>query len=406
MSNIIYLKIRNFKCFDDIVIPINYLTVFTGENGSGKSTAIQALLFLRRTIEHCGKWENNHFDLNNLIGLNVELNGPYCLNLGISAYITVADSIYLGISNDDNVFGVSYSINSEKELWLTPVEPLINKFTDNPLYYQEFYYLNAERIGPRLFQEIRSYDYYNVGHKGEYTAQIIANLNFGYDFKLDEKRINSVFQKGNRFEHHVNAWLNFILPGVSINAHYDKETHAARIEVENNLTKGNPVVPTNTGFGISYVLPIIVSGLIAKQDRFFIVENPEAHLHPSAQSKIGYFLGIVANAGVRVIVETHSDHVINGIQLAVAKKEISNDMVTFNFFTFDNEFDKKETSKDTETIDFFTFDDVSFAETSNNHPEVKSISISEKGQLTDWPKGFFDQSQIDYSELLRQGKNV
>jgi predicted ATPase len=221
-----------------------------------------------------------------------------------------------------------------------------------------------------------------VGYKGEYTAQIISNLN--YSFKIDENKINHENLKGNRFEHHINSWLNFILPGITIIPYYDDKTHTARIEVENRYSKGTSVVPTNTGFGISYVLPIIVSGLIAQTDRILIVENPEAHLHPSAQSKIGYFLGIIANAGVRVIVETHSDHVINGIQLAVVKKAISNDKVTINFFNF---------NEDISAID-------------KNQPEVISISIKEKGELTEWPKGFFDQSQIDYSQLIKLRKNV
>ena len=383
----IYLNIKNFKCFYETEIPLNNLTVFAGANGNGKSTAIQAMLFLRRTVEHCGKWENNRYDMNKLIGLNVELNGPYCLNLGNSAYIITADSgadtIYLGISDKNNEFKVTYSINKGNELWLTPVDPLVNNFSDNPFYYQEFYYLNAERIGPRVSQEIKFYDYYNVGYKGEYTAQIISNLN--YNFKVDEKRINNDFLKGNRFEHHVNSWLNYILPNVSISPFYDEKTHTARFEVENSFSRGNPVVPTNTGFGISYILPIIVSGLIARPDRFLIVENPEAHLHPSAQSKIGYFLGVIANAGVRVLLETHSDHVINGLQLAVAEKKINNNSVTINYFDSNIH---------------------TGSERLNSQPEVKPINISEKGELTDWPKGFFDQSQIDYSLLLKQRKNV
>jgi len=382
----LYLKIKDFKCFHEADIPLNKLTVFAGANGNGKSTAIQALLFLRRTVEHCARWEKDRYDMNELNGLNVELNGPYCLNLGNSGYIITADSgadkIFLGISDGDNVFGVTYSINKGKELWLTPVEPLTNNFPINPLYYQEFYYLNAERIGPRLSQEIHFYDYYNVGHKGEYTAQIISNLN--YNFKVDEKRINNELLKGNRFEHHVNAWLDYILPGVSVTSSYDEKNHAALIAVINSYSRGNSVVPTNTGFGISYVLPIIVSGLIAQKDRFLIVENPEAHLHPAAQSKIGYFLGIIASAGVRVIIETHSDHVINGIQLAVAKKTIPNNDVTINFFTYDNDDSSEEIIQ----------------------PQVKSITINEKGELADWPKGFFDQSQIDYSLLLKHRKNV
>jgi len=381
------LNIKSFKCFREADIPLNNLTIFAGANGNGKSTAIQALLLLRRTIEHCAKWENNRFNMDELNGLNVELNGPYCLNLGNSAYIISADSgantIFLGISSEDNVFGVTYNINEGKELWITPITPFTNKFADNPLCYHEFYYLNAERIGPRLSQEIHFYDYYNVGYKGEYTAQIISDLN--YDFKVDEKRVNKEFKIGSRFIHHVNAWLNYILSGVSIDCHYDEKTHTARVEVENSYSKGSPVAPTNTGFGISYVLPIIVSGLIAKEDRFLIVENPEAHLHPSAQSKIGYFLGVIANSGVRVILETHSDHVINGIQLAVAKKRINHNAITINFFSVD--------------------DDIN-SETNKNQPEIKSIGITKVGDLIDWPKGFFDQSQIDYSLLIKQRINV
>jgi len=380
------LNIKSFKCFREADIPLNNLTVFTGANGKGKSTAIQALLLLRRTIEHCAKWENNRFNMDELSGLNVELNGPYCLNLGNSAYIITADSgantIFLGISSEDNIFGVTYSINEGKELWITPITPFTNEFADNPLCYQEFYYLNAERIGPRLSQEIHFYDYCNVGHKGEYTAQIVHDLN--YDFRVDEKRVNKEFLVGSRFEHHINAWLNYILSDVSITSHYDEKTLIARIEVENSYSKGNPVAPTNTGFGISYILPIIVSGLIAKTDRFLIVENPEAHLHPSAQSKIGYFLGVIANSGVRVILETHSDHVINGIQLAVAKKNIPHDSITINFFSND---------------------DVN-SETDKNQPNIKSIGITKVGNLSDWPKGFFDQSQIDYSLLIKQRLNV
>jgi predicted ATPase len=47
------LKINNFKCFTDIEIPLNKLTIMAGVNGNGKSTAIQALLFLKSTINRC-----------------------------------------------------------------------------------------------------------------------------------------------------------------------------------------------------------------------------------------------------------------------------------------------------------------------------------------------------------------
>jgi predicted ATPase len=374
-----YIKIKNFKCFHETDIPLHKLTVLAGANGNGKSTVIQALLFLRKTIEHCAKWEQQQqFHLNELNGLNVELNGAYCLNLGNSDYVIPIDSnnrdtITLGLFDHSNKFTITYNTNTGQELWLTPKE-FCNEYNDNPLCYQEFYYLNAERIGPRMSQNIKFCDYPNVGFKGEYTAQIISNLN--WDFKVEDERVKSENLSGSRLEHHINAWLGFILSGVSITSYFDDKTHTARIEV---YSKGNAIIPTNTGFGISYVLPIIVSGLIAKKDRFLIVENPEAHLHPSAQSKIGQFLATIANAGINVVVETHSDHVINGIQIVVAEKKVKPENVCINFF--------QQNDHDTQ-------------------PSVNSIGITEKGELTDWPKGFFDQSQIDYSHLLQIRRNV
>ena len=112
-----------------------------------------------------------------------------------------------------------------------------------------------------------------------------------------------------------------------------------------------------------------------------IVENPEAHLHPSAQSKIGQFLAVIALSGVNVIVETHSDHVINGIQIATARRTISKEYVTINFFS-------KGENQQAEN------------QTKNRQPIITEITINEKGELSRWPKGFFDQTQIDYVKLL------
>ena len=83
---------------------------------------------------------------------------------------------------------------------------------------------------------------------------------------------------------------------------------------------------------------------------------------------------MVAKSGVNVIVETHSDHIINGIQIAVAEKRILNTSVAINFFSHVNGI---------------------------SQPNVNSINIKEKGELSEWPKGFFDQTQIDYSHLFK-----
>ncbi len=379
------LEIKNFKCFNNISIPLNRLTVFAGNNANGKSTAIQSLLFLRRTIEHCAIWtddfsdKNYHFERAN--GLSVELNGSYGLSLGTSSEVisfnAESQCIQLGIKSNNENLSVEYDIPSESVLWLKP-ENVKNSLNDDFfLFKQEFYYLNAERIGPRLNNDIKFYDFPNTGYDGSLSAQLLGDPTFEYGFKVDDFR---KFDTNNnlRLGSQVNSWLNFIIPGNEIESNFDSKLMAAQIRMKNNFSNGESVLATNIGFGLSYVLPIILTGLIAKKDTLFLVENPEAHLHPSAQSRIGQFLTKVASAGVNIILETHSDHVLNGIQIALAEKVLQPNEVTINFFSRSN--DQKQ-------------------------PVVKSIEINEKGELSSWPEGFFDQSQKDYASLLKLRRN-
>ncbi len=378
------LNIKNFKCFNDIAIDLNKLTVLAGANSRGKSTSIQAFLFLRRTIEHCGEWNkdsmcyclsNQHFN-----NLNVELNKNYCLSLGTSSSIIPFDSssagIEIGIKDKSGTFSIYYDAGEQDSLYLTP-EKIKNMSSDNTMsiFKQQFYYLNAERIGPRMQQEIRFYDYPNTGYQGEYTAQLLGDTELTYRFNVDEQRM-SPDSRSAKLEQQVNAWMDYIFPGTSIYAEYNPKTLTAQIMIGENSERTQA---PNMGFGISYVLPIIASGLIAQKDAYMVIENPEAHLHPSAQSRIGSFLAIVANSGVKVIIETHSDHVLNGFQLAVLKKQIASKDITINYFS-DRESDRQ--------------------------PHVEPIAISETGELSSWPKGFFDQSQRDMAELFRLRKNV
>lgn len=375
-----FLKINQFKCFEDADIHLNQLTVMAGANGNGKSTTIQALLYLRRTIEHCGEWYDNRYHLNKTNSLNVSLNGAYCLALGNSTAVlnkNYSDNeILIGYHNETESLNVLYEADDrESRIWLTPKDVECSYSDVNPMLKQQFYYLNAERIGPRVNQSIQFWDYPNAGWQGEYTGQLIG-MESGF-YKIDTKRkykdTESLF-----LEDQVNYWLNFIMKGVKVKVESNYKTLTAQVLLENEYTVNEPTLATNLGFGISYILPIIATGLVAEEGSFLVVENPEAHLHPSAQSNIGRFLAMIAASGVKVIVETHSDHIINGIQIAVAEKTLENAEVTINFFG------KAE---------------------GISQPEVQPISINAKGELSDWPKGFFDQTQIDYAHLFNLNKN-
>ena len=376
--------IKNFKCFKANEIELNQLTVLVGANGFGKSSVIQALLLMRHTIEHFSRWTEEDVKVGNWTANDdqIAINGAYDLILGTSSSIINQEiqaseiSFKIADENGDKLEILFTTDSFEDRLWLE-----IKKINRNPhnftsLTNKEFYYLNAERLGPRVTQSLKQTVFLNVGCKGELTAQVIDYENGR--LKVEQERCFPD-SKDINLNAQVNFWMNEILPGVKVKADVDMKSLTSRLLIENQLTRNNPVLATNIGFGISYLLPIIVSGLIAKKGSYLIIENPEAHLHPGAQSKIGQFLAMIAKTGVKVIVETHSDHVINGIQIYTALNPDCYTNTTINFFTIDEEI---------------------------KEPVIRSISIDPRGELSDWPKGFFDQAQIDYYQLSKIRKDV
>lgn len=365
--------IENFKCYYSSDIPLNYLTVLTGANGNGKSTVIQAILMMRNAYEHDKVGERA-----------IEINGPYCLSLGTTLDIIPVEaatnsSMLLSINDNGERAGFTFPLSDEHAELSLNVSEL--RFSANyltlPMFKNEFYYLNAERIGPRVSQKIKVHKYSNVGWQGEYCAQILSELSSVRDFIVDDNRCFDIEQSRD-VSTQTQLWMQNLFPGIMIQSNLNPKSLSAQISITHNYTSGAPVLSTNVGFGVSYVLPIIVTGLIAEKGSIMIVENPEAHLHPSAQTGIAEYLAKVAQAGVYVIVETHSDHFVNGIQLAVAEKKLRNDKVIINYVN-----QSRETYR----------------------PEIKPITLSDKAELSEWPDGFFNQTQKNYAKLYNLRRN-
>jgi predicted ATPase len=154
------LLIQNFKCFQNVTIPINALTVMAEANGNGKSTAIQALLFLRKTIEeNCKTLEEYYITERAEIESNVSLNSGYMLSLGNSGYVLNRqlgdDEIIIGLSNQTKGLTVNYQTDITESLLFLKAQKITPTMADIlPILKKEFYYLNAERIGPRVSQAI------------------------------------------------------------------------------------------------------------------------------------------------------------------------------------------------------------------------------------------------------------
>ena len=369
----INFHIENFKCYYSVDIPISYLTVLAGANGNGKSTAIQALLMMRNTYDR--KAEED---------ADIELNGPYCLSLGTTLDIIPVEAernskMVLSLSENDNMASFIYPLSDEHaELSLKLTEErYVGTNEVLPLFKSAFYYLNAERIGPRISQGIKVHKFANVGWQGEYCAQILAENSSVRDFAVKKERAYDTEMSLDLLTQ-TQLWMQRLFPGIIISSELNSKSLTAQISITHNYTSGSNVLSTNVGFGVSYVLPIIVTGLLSEKGSIMIVENPESHLHPSAQTSIAEYLAKIAQAGVYVIVETHSDHFINGVQLAVAEKQLEPKRVIINYVN-----QIKETHR----------------------PEIKPITLSEKAELSEWPDGFFNQTQKNYARLFNLRKN-
>ena len=374
MQNIKY-KISGFKCFADKSFELKNITLLTGSNGTGKSSFIQALLLIRSAIErNCADSNSVNYINKTWKNTSVPLNGPFLLNLG-SVYDIFNESEKasnrIEIELGQEVFHIDFPLEDEPNDRCN-VKLKTELSEDNGSFWrnQKFYYLHTERLGPRLGVDSIYTEFPHCNYRGENTAEVISK--YGVSIKISDDRLNSNIKSPN-LQEQVDGWLSFICPGTIGVKSKLQDINRYQITMRSSAGK-NDILAPNIGFGISYALPIIVNGLIAEKDSIFIVENPEAHLHPKGQSNMGFFLGMVAASGVRIIVETHSEHIVNCIRKASLHKD----------------------SLNPENVGIYFFEDFK-----NNKNQTHEIVISESGDLESFPKDFFDQVGQDMAELFK-----
>ncbi|MFF0226374.1 DUF3696 domain-containing protein [Streptomyces sp. NPDC004629] len=360
------LRVRHFKRFTDASFALRPLTVLTGLNGTGKSTTIQSLLLTRQLADASA-------------GRVVQLNGPYGLALGEAHEVLHPDApdstIEIQIGGDGTqVPSVHrFTVPDEQALYLRVADDSGPPPAELRGQGAAFTYLCAERLGPRdqLGVSAEHPDLIGVGVQGQYTAQLLA---------LHETRAvrEPLLHPTTRNTHNVTTlrtqvetWASDIIRPIKITAQWPPGITASTIRFQEPGLLSEPIRPANMGFGFSYALPVIVAGLLTGPGDLLIVENPEAHLHPGGQSKLGRFLTRVAGAGAQVIVETHSDHVLNGARLAVAEE--------------------RSLRPEDAVVHYFG------EEAAGSTP----IEFTTKGELTEWPRGFFDQIEQDLGRLAR-----
>jgi predicted ATPase len=396
------LQIENFKSLQSVDVPLKPLSLFTGLNGMGKSSFIQALLLLQQSYEQ---------QVNRRSWI---LNGPLVgLGTGIDVLSEGAESeiISLRLWVDDMQSPFEWHLKSDSDADVMELdkfslpEEIKRLAGDNNLSHttpdsieqtddikqavnylpflkgEKTQYLSAERASPQLGYPTSAWEVNQrrqIGKHGEFTAHFLSvHQDEPVEFStilfpdvIGQETPDTLIRQ-------VGAWLNEISPGLRLEATLNREFSLARLGYSYQTAVGytRPFRPGNVGFGLSYVLPVLTAILSARPGSLLIIENPESHIHPRGQSKLGELLALAAQNNVQLLVETHSDHVLNGVRVAVKKYQLDPERVGLYFF------ERAE-------------------EQLGHQTHIIQPKLDKDGRIDSWPRGFFDEWNRNLRELL------
>lgn len=368
------VSVEGFKCFDHLELDLSGLTLFTGFNGAGKSTVIQTLLLVSQSLRIAPN------------GDRIDLDGPL-LHLGTAHEVArSASQGRIAISFEEGGVKAMWSLTAERRVRYLKVEktqfsadgialdtisvaaPLSHAASALCEKVSGLTFLGASRLfsntawpSPPI-----TTPFGDVGKSGEFAPYWHFQI---ADEEVPEDRRHPGEER-TTVRGQVDAYLSQLFPEAMANT--DQLLGSDLIRLDLALGASGWVRPGNIGFGLTYAFPLIVAMLAARPGQLVIVDSPEAHLHPRAQSELGKIVARFAAAGVRMLVETHSDHFLNGVRIAIKQGTLAPSQAAIYFF----------------------------GGNSQNGHGVQKLRIDNSGEIDRWPPGFFDQAESDLGQLL------
>ncbi|MEO6233421.1 MAG: DUF3696 domain-containing protein [Ferruginibacter sp.] len=382
------LEIKNFKSIKKKYFPLRKLNILMGLNGMGKSSFIQSLLLLRQSE----RLENGELKLQG--GSNGYVNIGNTKD-ALYQYSKKGEDLSIALqfqNTEPYIMDFDYEIEADvfkqKNTLSSITDNYITGHKTEALFGNNFQYLNANRVEPKSIHN-KSFTSVvhlnNLGNYGEYTAHYIetnGNNDIGFEnlFHKDTIVTDNITNKeiiNKTLINQINLWMGEISPGVNIRTTSISSDFVLLEYVfkQPNFGNTNRFKPENVGFGISYALHVVTALLISRPGELLIIENPESHIHPKGQAELGKLIALATQNDVQIIVETHSDHIINGIRVAIKDNPILKDETILFYF------DKEVTE-------------------SEQYSTITNIEIDANGELSEYPKHMLDEWSNQLLKLL------
>lgn len=360
------IALENFKCFARAEVLAAPLTLISGVNGVGKSSVLQAILLVRQSLQQ-----------------GILDRGRAALNGELVQLGTARDILYENAEQERIIIEITreggavarwdFQYAADAQMLEASAPTLKPSVLDTEP--GRFHYLCAERIGPRTASSTSDHHVKvlrELGVRGEFAVQFLSVYG---DEKVEEGPLRHPEGESASLNQQLEAWLDVVSPGtrLRITAHPGMDLVQLQFQFASELGLSNDFRPTNVGFGLSSTVPVLAAVLGAKPGALVLLENPEAHLHPRGQLQMGRFLALAAASGRQIILETHSDHLLNGVRLAVHGGEIDPSKVALHYVE---------------------------RPTNGGASEVVSPRIDRDGRIDRWPAGFFDEWDNALDRLL------
>ncbi len=229
-------------------------------------------------------------------------------------------------------------------------------------------HLSVERVGVQNFYPLSASDPGEIGDRGEYVYSYLAL--YGQESLAEEAFAYDVEQVGLSMNNQVNYWLEYLM-GFRIQTRIVQDVDQV-VVTYSNVGNNRYYRPQNVGTGVTYMSMLIIAALSCQKGDMLIIENPEIHMHPRAQSRFVELLAFLAGRGLQVILETHSDHIYNGMRKCVKNGKLRKEQTAAYFLELDESMQTK----------------------------ADRIRFNDQGAEENHPYGLFDQFDDDLDELL------